>query len=344
MIVVKTGKTTEASTLLRRETQQELQLSLFTFEQKESPPIKKASLQDIPEIKFPLLEHTQDRSRGWALEASVTSRHNIGNFYKYLYNELYPNNYVAEENAYNLGLIGEERSFQPDLEMDGLLGKNFIEIKARHNGNFKHVCRKAQLENYSFALLRRIYEGDIQPSINYAFFMYGDRKPLKLYSMPSEEAIKTLAKSTRELLIVPLNLALLIFHMSENENLGKNRDSGYWVVSGRLLHKLHEGTLDIPSIIDYHAENHEIDTYRIRRFAKQPNLLLDKIAVRKRNSDEVKKLRFCDTEIKPFPITSYSLTEPDKWNKSFFRNHSKILNELGVRDLYAEWEKTVIPF
>ena len=186
---------------------------------------------------------------------------------------------------------------------------------------------------------------DLRPSVNYAFFMYGGSKPLKLYRDAPEEAMAKLARSTKELLIVPLNMAYMIFKMSKTEKRGEDYEYEYWRVSGHLLRKLHEGTLKVPGeIIDYHSERHKINVKKVKEFAQNPNLCLDQIVVRKQSSDEIKQLRHGDTLIEPFKVTTYSLTNPEKWNKSFAKHHSTILGGLGIRDTYTEWKLSTVPF
>lgn len=331
------------NTLLRPDSLPEIQGKLFPNEEKGPPVIRKAPSEIALDIRFALLDHEGDR--GWNL-AAINSRHNIGEFYRSLYKGIFYNGHAPDYSKYTIHLEAEDRFFSPDITMNGLYGTDFTEIKGRHMGNSQQHCRKAQVENYSFALLQRIDQEDMVPSVNYAFFMYGDSNPLKLYSMAPDEAMKKLAESTKELLIVPLNIAFLIFRMSKTDAHGRDmRESGaHWAVNGHLLRKLHEATLDLPEIIEYHGKKHRIDIDAVKKFARRPSLHLNHIVVRKQYSDEIKELRYGDTGIMPFQITTYSLTHPEMWNRSFFKHHSNILYEIGVRDTYTEWRKSILPF
>jgi hypothetical protein len=342
-------RTAKQSSLLRTATDRTGMQNTLPFSHHPSLTEKiteKSNSDGALDISFSLLGHGEDRKRGWVREASRNSRHNIGNFYRSLYKGLFFNGFAPEEKDYTINLDEGPRHFRPDLIMNGLFGTDFIEIKSRFRGTSKQPCGVSQFENYSFALLQKIKE-ERMPSVNYAFFMYGtNREPLKLYRINPEDAMDNLSKSTTELLVIPLNMALALSRMSRSEV--RSTDETYIIFSGHLLRKLHkEATTDMNELIDYQGKRYGVNKNEIdavKEFAMQPTLCMDQLVVHNKMSDEVRKLRYNDTEITPFPITIYSLKDEEKWNKSFFKHGTEILDGLGMRNIYAEWTKTILPF
>ena len=320
------------------------QVSLFKgYERTNTQPVRPLN-GDALDVRFPLLKHETNSQLDWGWETGLNSKMNVGEFYTSIYKGLYHNGHVPVNHDYIIKMGDETRVFKPDLDTKGLFGRDFTEIKSRFEISSGQPCRQNQVENYSFMFLKRLEEHeDIRPSVNYAFFMYGNgsHAPLKLHMFDSETAMSTIAGKTKELVIMPMNMALLTFKMSRTERRVR-KDVGeeeFFIVAGHLLRRLHEGTTNMWDLIDDHAKRHDFNTYSVKKFAEKMHLDAGNVAVTKKSSEDIRELRFGDKIVTPFSITAYALRDPDAWNKSYLKNHSKILSNLGLDDLYSKYRK-----
>jgi len=281
---------------------------------------------------------------------SSDAKKQIGNFFCDVYSYLFNANGQISENYQSLLLVGSENhAFAPDFAANGLFGHDYVEVKAANLNTSKQLCRKGQAEDYAYALLRRIDHGDESPSVRYAFFRYGSSHGnLNLHLLSEDEAGKKLAESTRDLLVVPFNLALLMFSMSAE--VTEENSQVYFTIGGKILTMLHSAIeLNPRKLVKEYGEFAESDSrisngHRLRtrkrlraagKLAKMESLCLDDIAVTKRESEGM-SLRYSDTPISRLKITIFSLKDEQKWQESFSRDHWKILHSARMRDLYQE--------
>ena len=304
------------------------------------------------ELKIQLRPHGKRiRSVTRASLATQNTGRNIGNFYVRMHSALFNHEREAEYTHEEFIEVGEERiQFKPDLKIDGLRGVEYVEVKGKTLNGSQVDCGKTQIEAYSWAMLRDYYSGK-SSSVDFAFFRYGySHRNLKLHSKVSSSALEMLAGETKEALVIPLNLLLLLVSLSKKETRirTKEKNQDYFRISGRAISLL--GEMDKFNQGYFLNEfksgffNGDIDFYKVKetryedakRFARRESLCLDEIVVKRKISDELRPMHYNGTQVNPYSVTIYALKNPDRWVESFARNHQNILKTLKLRDLYQE--------
>lgn len=329
-------------------------------------PFQKVQLNPSAQpIKLSLLPHGRAKSASQAEEIAQNSRSNIGSFYSQMYRVLSGKQEASPDDIVEIIKVnGDLRSLRPDIASNTLSGREYIEVKASDIHGATKDCRKAQVENYSWSLLNQLSNGSVLPSVEYAFFRYGrSDESSKLHSLTSERAAIKLSKSTQDLLVIPFNLALLLF--ANSEIIQRKRENGddqdYFRVSGKALSLLNEmNHFDLSGFIEnYHQHVNSNLDWLVKRgritiykrasieerlesalqFAKRKSLCLDDFVIKRKMSDEIQPLVYGSTEVTPFAVTTYALKDPERWVNSFARNHRSILSALNLRDLFYEQKK-----
>jgi len=304
------------------------------------------------ELKFRSQPH--GRSIKSSLRANLAAQHsakNIGNFFVRAYTGLFRHEREADFAHEEFVEAGDERiQFRPDLRIEGLMGIEYTEVKGKTLNGAQVDFGKVQIETYAWAMLRDYYLGK-RSYTDFAIFRYGhSHKNLKLHSKTVAPALETLAKETKEGLVVPFNLFLMLVALSRKETRERieEKDQDYFRVSGRVIRLLHEmdkfDSRYLLGELEAHSSKDELDFYgtiktkfeNARRFARRESMCLDDLVVRKRMSDELRQMHYNGTIVRPFPVTIYSLKDPERWARSFARNHRSLLGTLKLRDLYYE--------
>lgn len=304
------------------------------------------------ELKFRPQPH--GRSIKSALRANLAAQHsakNIGDFYVRVYTGLFRHEREANLAYEEFVEVRDERiQFRPDLRIEGLMGIEYTEVKGKTLNGAQVDFGKTQIETYAWAMLRDYYLGKLS-QIDIAIFRYGhSHKNFKLHSKTAIPALETLAKETRQGVVVPFNLFLMLIASSRKETRERieEKDQDYFRVSGRAISLLHEmdnfDTKYLLRELESHSSKGKLDFYGTlktkfedaRKFARRESLRLDDVIVRKRMSDELRPMHYNDTVVAPFPVTIYSLRDPERWARSFARNHKSLLEALKLRDLYHE--------
>ncbi len=274
---------------------------------------------------------------------SIISRKNTSIFYSYLYKELFGGK-IAKINALKKYKLLNDQTiiFSPDIIKNTKQGREYTEIKVTSHRSASPLCATLQFSNYAYFLLKRIEKKDQNPNINYAIFRYGKRENSHLDALTNGRLIQRLSQSTRDLLILPLNLLILLLNTSFRDN--KNQESSqfegnrdYWRPGGKDISSLHKDITSINHLLERLVIESHNETLR-------EYLDLDQIYAEKYMAPNNLVCRNYGIyyDILPFTITYYK-NKDTKWLKNFEKYHPKILNDfLNVRNLYQE-EKEV-PF
>lgn len=229
------------------------------------------------------------------------------------------------------------RGFHPDVsrrERGGLLRTEVKAISTRASSP-KIGC--FQFVNYCKDFLFS-FRGGEKPSVEYAFFRYGDWHNHKLYKHDNKGLIKKLAHSTRDLLVLPLNFLILILkdynpkNMDHSSSQTSRNLEPYWVPHGSLITKIHESGDELKRFIDEltHSglENGELCTEELVREHYE-------------SQDRIYCKGF---KIKPFTITRYYNRDMFKWAESFNNNFESFMDFLGISGALDDMVEEKVPF
>jgi hypothetical protein len=209
-----------------------------------------------------------------------------------------------------------------------------------------------QLENYFNALLANyLLKKEKNPEFELGIFRYGHpRKHVNLHFYSTDKFVDILANSTKELVIMPSNLALFSFisarHQARNRDGTKSETkcTNYHRYSSKFLYSLanQEDPMNYLFSMPFQEDAPEA-------FALMPHkaiaelvfdkLLIDKLDFKRFSSEEIGNIKCRKYNFKPFQITQFFMQEQDKkqWLKQFAKHHSYFLEDLvGIRDLYEE--------
>jgi hypothetical protein len=315
------------------------------------------------------------KSRAEAEEQKKDLSQRIGSFYsQVVLNILDENGYAMPEKIRKTLLTGEEREVQIDLLQETLFGDKMIEVKAITRKEAQPPCKKKQIENYTYQLLENLSMGKQRPVLRYAFTRYGPNdENLHLGKLSDVDAYKKLASQPADYLVVPTNLAMLLFKLSRIGFLTDETDNKApaFMISGNLISLLHNpsfsqnGKFNVNAFLDAYEPLLEKtlkgqgnrkknpyddrkkrkvrEQYRLARlYANRPTMHLGKKDIRAsfRMSDErrgeTSPIACGDTILPSSRVAIYSIKYYDSWIKDFRKYHKIALNALGVRDLWAE--------
>ncbi|MEK6818932.1 MAG: hypothetical protein AABY10_03270 [Nanoarchaeota archaeon] len=283
-------------------------------------------------------------SRGDAAQRRFVAGGNTSHLYSHVYKSIFGGRVAQLDNGYTTVSMpwDETRYFRPDIVKDTKNGKKYTEIKAVSTRTSQPHCSIPQFEDYAFFLLYGLAIGDSSPSVDYALFRYGDRNLTGQHSLSNDSLASKLANETRDLVVLPSNLAMFLFLnmrqkiYNQSSSASTINQRAYWDVRSSDLNLLHNHSpLDAIEKIMAHSLN-MTQTTRRNKNAMIDNLFLDRLSVERKKSPEISLGR--KQRLKTFPITRYKLSARDQkeWNDHFLREHERILGSLGVRDLYAE--------
>ena len=268
---------------------------------------------------------------------------NIGHFYAALYHGMIYGGKGKLTRLYKTNIQrmmdGQSRVFRPDIVIQSRYGTGYVEVKATSTKNSRPHCSYRQLENYLYSLFRRINAGDSAPFVEYAIFRYGTSRTMNgLGKINKQDLVERLCRGTRDLLIMPSNLVLWMFAISQVQvQYGKELSNGGPLMksrpNGSTITMLHKG-LENFSHEDFQDPN------GLRNLAI--DLFIDKLRVHKSFSPMliVDGVNF----LIPFSITRYYLPGNvyPEWISHLNRNRKEILGNLKLDDLVAINEE--IPF
>lgn len=290
----------------------------------------------------------------------VLAGHNTADFYVHLYRALFDGEILRNEiGGISLREMAGEKLFCPDLERVGDNGTVYTEVKSISVKNSSPHCSLKQVENYFGAFMDRVASGEEGPGVEYAFFRYattyvnkvkGKRraKGRPLHLRTNDEHFEKLCGETRDLLVVPLNLAFFIFLNSPTERMdqtssdGSNDEQKVLRPIGGFLTDLREGQLEKLRGRKYRES--EFGLYADEASKAERYLMLDGLEYQTMISEHVSARLFgkheLEQKVEPFRIYAYSMKEDaaSEWNKWLRekRNRAKICKALNIKDPVPE--------
>ena len=271
---------------------------------------------------------------------SIRARQNTSIFYCYLYEALFGGR-IGRTFKGELEEIssGRYRNLHPDIVKPISDGRVFTEVKTVKTKNGKPYCSHDQFHNYTYDLLKDLNAKRPRSQVEYAFFRYWNTRLTKLCG---KQIGGELAEETRDLLIVPLNLLILILLNSPTKKIDQTTNKGpdeckYWMIFGEILSQFHKDDNITDKLFSRSSER---GYHGLKEL-----LLLDNLVSERTQSPG--NLYFWDQQIEPFQITRYYNRNPGQWAKVFKKRHEEILTGiLGTKDLYKETEEArkEVPF
>ena len=294
-------------------------------------------------FKPELLRRVKVKSKEGAEKRSVISRRNTSKFFTQLYQCIYGgkvNNGKSEDTK----IILERgfRRFCPDILTSSEDELTFTEIKSFSVRRSSPVCSLNQLENYCYSLLNE-FEKETIPRVTYAFFKYGDSwKTDKLHALTNPSLVRLLCQQKKDLMILPLNLIFLLLAFSRFEKMDQTTSDSpltsqtYFRPRGRALTGLQK---DNDAIKHLAEEYREIPVHKKHFLGDLNDLHLDTLECERTISQRV-KINYSggDYVVEPFPTTRYfqSRENYQKWLAHFSKNHGRMMESLGLRDIFEE--------
>lgn len=276
------------------------------------------------------------RSDEDAERRSAISRINLSEFFKYLYASIYGgivkgdpwgNNLTSQHNIY---------SFNPDIEREENRRRIYTEVKATSKESSKIHSSLKQESNNLCRLLEEI-ESRRSPVIEYALFKYGPSKLTGLHILNNSQLVKTLAKSEKGLVVVPLNLFFYLTTFSRLET--RDQTTSGFSGDSQDYHIIRGGTLT--KLMDYETFLENLH----RNLSLWPclrELCLEDIEAKSSTIPDVEGYYRTPFTVESFPVTKYSI--PKKKYPRFLKNltehHVDITGALGIRDLLEEGKST----
>lgn len=314
-------------------------------------------------LDVPLLAHRRKvESDEQARDKQTVTKKNTSLFHSHLYNFFFQGEVVLDQRPVEMIRLpsGEFLKFMPDIiRREDLLGEQAIETKSVSHRLAQPTCKLDQVEGYAYRILHRMESGDASPNINYLFVRYGVRENLHLQKNGVDVAVRKLAATTRDMVVVPFNLALFLFMnsrvatLNQTSSVGGSPESKYYFVGGQVVNLLHEFAQQPGDFIRaYQAKLPEIwdasrraskrmgvtyETFksqfeRTACFARK-YLAISDLSATQRPSDNQGDLFINEHYVSPFPITTYQLRNHPAWLKTFKKHSGKILKErLNLRD------------
>lgn len=304
--------------------------------------VRRVQVSDRHVVQPHYLPQIEIHSAADASKRSTRSKENSSEFFVRLYATLEGGSVTPLDCRDVEHLVnGERRQFRPDIVHRKVRGTGYTEVKVSSTRAAQEKCSMIQVRNYGFKLLDRIRAGDELPWVDYAFFRYGDRNVGQLQKLENGNLTEKLAQETRDLLIAPLPLVLLMLQNSPQELHDQTSADysinyrSYWYVQSGMLNFFHEhGERALGKLVRPDG--------KIGRFTPE-DLFLDKLTARHYRSPP----RYYVTRsgmlgmLKPFDITKMRMEEEDykKWLKFYGEHYEEMFDDLGISDKYVAPEE-----
>ncbi len=262
----------------------------------------------------------------------ITSGENTSEFFKYLYTSIYGGSVREDPWGNGLSLDQNSYSFNPDTEREENGITIYTEIKATSVDSAKFHSRLKQEANNLCKLLEEAKKGRF-PLMEYALFKYGTRHLTGLHRLDNSQLVKTLATSSKGLVLVPFNHFLHLTTSSRLETRdqttsGFNEDSAeYHVIRGSKHTELQDPER-------YLGELHrEISQKRVLK-----ELCLEDLEVEESETPLIKGHDGTRFTVEPFPVTRYFVPEEkyERMIRSLARHRKKLTKALGIPDITQE--------
>jgi hypothetical protein len=124
------------------------------------------------------------------------------------------------------GEEGTPPQFRPDVSYDSGKGMVYTEVKASRQCNPRFAFSYKQIADYASLLLHRIQQRDALPQVNVAFLKYWIGCNDSLNSLTPGEVVRLLARNTRSLTILPLNLFFFAWMLGREEVRDHSNSTG----------------------------------------------------------------------------------------------------------------------
>ncbi len=297
-------------------------------------------------LRLKLIKQVKRISQETGEKRKHISKLNTSRFFVELYHSLYGGVINKDGRNGNIDTIlsnGNLRRFSPDIvsSLDG--NTAFTEIKSNSIKRSSPFCSKNQIENYCYLLLRELEEGDLKPSVNYAFFRYGNSYTKHLHKLGNSSLVDELARGDKYLTIMPLNLLFFLLAFSNLEEKDQTTSTSninyqkYLMPRGKILRTLHESENAIQELIGEYLDQPTWDPKR-RYIGNIEDFFLDKLRADRSMSPKINFKYHSEHKMDPFSITKYSLPGKSqaKWLSHFSRNHRIILDNLGLEDIFED--------
>lgn len=230
------------------------------------------------------------------------------------------------------------KGFHPDVtrrERGGFL-RTEVKATSTKNGSPKVGC--FQFVNYCKDFLFAFRNRE-KPSVEYAFFKYGKGNTNeKLYQYNNRRLVEKLAHSTRDLLVVPLNLLILMLRDYDVKNMdhsssNTSRDlEPYWRPHGGQMTRIHNSEEELEKLVEG------------LKYSRIGNgeLCTDELV---RDQCESPDNIYCKGfKIKPFTITRYYNKNMLRWAESFNENFESFMDVLGISGALDDMVEEEAPF
>ncbi len=323
-----------------------------------------------------LFSSEEDFYRDVARARSDAVRKGIGEIYRHIYSAVFGGK-VPDYSRQN-GNNGD--SYRPDViqEDSRKRARTDVEVKAFCNSHQSAaLCAVPQVENYFAKLIERLIGRKYavnEVSFDYGFFRYGfpvetsrvrgkyrNGRPrykrlahgANLGNFTRSEIVEFVGEATRDLLIVPPNLAVLMFHGLKPSDLPTPSSNGngvyhkdYWRLGSGDINYLRQGESGLDNLVDRRLEvNKRLGLKEDKIGVFDPEeLLLDKLDIVQSESPRI--VVNGKYEVKPFKYTRYVFNSPSAlaaWNRLLKKRHKEVMvSTLHARDLYQEGRE--VPF
>ena len=274
----------------------------------------------------------------------VISAKNTGSFYVELFKELYHGRILRETKLplFPFHDIDMQEGFFPDVVVNGQARKIYAEVKAISTHTAQPFFGYYQIANYCLSLLENKGSKMIT-----GIFKHGGRLPVKnhlcekkirgKHKCDNRCLVGRLSKSTKSLLVLPHNLLMFILSLSHVDEMDQDssnssrmsetykRPYGTWLTS---LHKNYEEPMQAVDEILEHAKKKLLGLGDL----KPEDFFLKDLSARQFQSPDNVYCRNCN--VHPFTITEYRNNNFDGWMDHFKKNHSLILENMRVKEVY----------
>ena len=293
-------------------------------------------------FKIGLLKQVDAQSKEDAEKRSIISRRNTSRFFTQIYQYIYGGkiNFGKKGNL-DIFLENGRKNFSPDIVESSGNGIVYTEVKSHSVRMNSPHCSITQLENYCYFFLNKLNSKRV-PRVDYSIFRYGDWNTHGLQKLNSSQFVDKLSEVNKKLLILPLNLVFFLLTFSRHERRDQTNSESpldfqdYFMPRGKILTRLQDGNCAISDLISSYGNLSELEK---RFFRGLEDLALQDLQVDKTLSPRIQiehrgKI-YC---VKPFPITKYfhNTKKYQKWLAHFSKNHERIMEDFGLRNLFEE--------